>query len=68
MAKCELCDKSGQSGNNVSHSKRRTKTRWLANIKNTTIYVDGLPKKVKVCTRCLRTQYKLMAKGIPSHQ
>ena len=63
MARCELCLKSGQSGNNVSHSKRRTRTRWSANVQRATIYVDGAPKRVKICTRCLRSQYKVLAKG-----
>ncbi|MCH8109869.1 MAG: 50S ribosomal protein L28 [Chloroflexi bacterium] len=58
MARCDICNKSGQSGNNVSHSKRHTRTRWMANIQKATIQVDGAPRKVKICTRCLRTQYK----------
>ena len=61
MAKCDICQKSGQSGNNVSHSKRHTRTRWLANVHKATIYVKGEPKRVKICTRCLRTQHKAPA-------
>ena len=45
MAKCEICAKAGQSGNNVSHSKRRTKRRWAANVQNMTIYQGGVSKK-----------------------
>ena len=63
MARCEVCNKSGQSGNNVSHSKRRTRTRWLANVHKSTIYVDGEAKVVNICTRCLRTQYKAVSKA-----
>ena len=62
MARCEVCLKSGQSGNNVSHSKRRTKTRSSANVHKATIYVNGAPKRVRICTRCLRTQYKAATK------
>ncbi len=58
MAKCEICAKAGQSGNNVSHSKRRTKRRWAANVQNMTIHQGGVSKKVSICTRCLRTHYK----------
>ena len=58
MARCEICLKSGQSGNNVSHSKRHTKTRWLANVQRATIYVNEAPRRVSICTRCLRTQTK----------
>ena len=63
MARCELCLKAGQSGNNVSHSKRRTRTRWFANVHRATIYVNGAPKRVKICTRCLRSQHKLATAG-----
>ncbi len=62
MARCDVCNKSGQSGNNVSHSKRRTRTRWLANVQRATIRVDGEPRRVKICTRCLRSHYKVTAK------
>ena len=63
MAKCEICSKTGMSGNNVSHSKRRTRTRWFANVHRATINVAGAPRRVKICTRCLRTQYKTATKG-----
>ena len=59
MAKCQLCGKGSQVGNNVSHSKRRTKTRWLPNIHQATVIVDGAARRMKVCTRCLRSQHKV---------
>ena len=55
MARCEACLKSGQSGNNVSHSKRRTRTHWSANVQKATIIVDGGPRRMNLCTRGLRT-------------
>ncbi|HAE32489.1 MAG: 50S ribosomal protein L28 [Chloroflexi bacterium] len=58
MAICAICNKSGQSGNNVSHSKRRTRTRWSVNIQKATVEINGVTQKANVCTRCLRTQYK----------
>ncbi|HAL47547.1 MAG: 50S ribosomal protein L28 [SAR202 cluster bacterium] len=63
MARCEICSKAGQSGNNISHSKRHTRTRWFANVHRATIYVDGAPRKVNICTRCLRTQIKAVTQG-----
>ena len=57
--KCHVCGKAGMSGNNVSHSKRRTKTRFEANVHKQTVSVDGHLGRVKVCTRCLRTMHKL---------
>ncbi|MCK4331857.1 MAG: 50S ribosomal protein L28 [Dehalococcoidia bacterium] len=57
--KCDLCGKTVSFGNQVSHSKQHTKRRWLPNIQPTTIVVDGKPKRLNLCTRCLRSQHKL---------
>jgi large subunit ribosomal protein L28 len=46
----------------VSHSKRRTNRDFLPNIHRMTITIDGQAKKVNLCTRCLRTQYKISKK------
>ena len=56
--RCELCLKSGMSGNNVSHSNRHTKTRFKANVHKQTLFQDGKSVKVKICTRCLRSLHK----------
>lgn len=37
---------------------RHTKRVWLPNIHPVTVYVDNKPKKMNLCTRCLRTQQK----------
>jgi large subunit ribosomal protein L28 len=58
MAKCEICGKTPQFGHNVSHSMRHTNRQFRANIQQTTVVVDGQARKVKVCTRCLRTLNK----------
>lgn len=63
MAKCALCLKAGQSGYNISHSKRHTRKRWVANIQRATIYPGGVAKEVNICTRCLRTQSKSTTKA-----
>ncbi|MBI4198996.1 MAG: 50S ribosomal protein L28 [Chloroflexi bacterium] len=59
MAKCQVCGKSGQFGHNVSHSKRRTNTRWLANIHRARLAQDGQVRGVRLCTRCLRTYHRV---------
>ena len=59
MAKCELCGKAGHSGHNVSHSKRRTKTRFKVNMQKSTVMVDGQRRKMSLCTRCMRTLSKM---------
>ncbi|MFC2029510.1 50S ribosomal protein L28 [Chloroflexota bacterium] len=58
MAKCEKCGKTPSFGHSVSHSSHKTKRMWKANIQKTTVYVDGLPQRMKLCTRCIRTLNK----------
>ena len=52
---CEVCGKGTLNGNNVSHSNRKGKREWAPNVQRTRILVNGTPKKVDVCTRCLRS-------------
>ena len=59
---CDLCGKSPQFGHNVSHSKRRTNRDFLPNVHRSTVVIDGQTQKLNLCTRCLRTQYKLSQK------
>jgi len=56
--KCELCSKIGAFGRNVSYSKRSTPTRFLPNIQRVTVVIDGQSRKMKLCTRCLRSLHK----------
>ncbi|AOT68409.1 MULTISPECIES: 50S ribosomal protein L28 [Geosporobacter] len=52
---CDVCGKGRLSGNNVSHSNRHTRRVWSANIKKVKAVVNGSPKRISVCTRCLRS-------------
>ena len=55
MAKCEICDKGVTFGIQVSHSHRRSNRTWKPNVKRVKAVVNGTPKHVYVCTRCLRS-------------
>ncbi|HHV97492.1 MAG TPA: 50S ribosomal protein L28 [Clostridiaceae bacterium] len=55
MARCYVCEKGTVFGNNVSHSVRRTPRTWKPNIRKIKAIVDGTPKSIYVCTRCLRS-------------
>ena len=55
MAKCEFCDKSISFGIKVSHSHRRSNRTWKPNVKRVKAIVDGSPRRVYACTRCLRS-------------
>ena len=54
MAKCQVCGKGPSTGNNVSNSQRRTKRTWQPNLQRVRALVDGSPKRIKVCTSCLK--------------
>jgi ribosomal protein L28 len=36
---------------------------WMPNIQKATVVVDGVPKQLNVCTKCLKTQQKLATQG-----
>lgn len=55
MAKCDICGKGVVFGNNVSHSNRKTNRAWKPNVRRVKAIVDGTPKSVYVCSRCLRS-------------
>jgi large subunit ribosomal protein L28 len=55
---CDICGKKNQTGCNVSHSKRHTHRIWAPNVHSAVLVVDGARKRLKVCTRCLRTYQK----------
>lgn len=58
MAHCQVCGKIGGFGHNVSHSKRRTNTRWMPNVHRATMVIKGERVRVNACTRCIRNQFK----------
>ncbi|MBI4340267.1 MAG: 50S ribosomal protein L28 [Chloroflexi bacterium] len=58
MAVCQVCSKNGQFGHNVSHSKVATNRRFLPNIHQVKLEMDGRMQRVSLCTRCLRTHQK----------
>ena len=52
---CEVCGKKPVAGNNVSHANNVTKRRWLPNIQSVRAVVDGTVRRIRVCTRCIRS-------------
>ena len=55
MAKCDVCGKGVVFGNQVSHSHRRSNRAYKPNVKRVKAVVNGTPKHIYVCTRCLRS-------------
>lgn len=42
-------------GNNVSHANNKTRRRWLPNLQQVRARLNGAVKRIRVCTRCLRS-------------
>ena len=55
MAKCSCCGKGVTFSIKVSHSHRRSNRTWNPNVKRVKAIVDGSPKYIYACTRCLRS-------------
>jgi large subunit ribosomal protein L28 len=66
VARCDVCAKTTGFGRNIRHKHSgrwerkapRTNRTFKANIQNKTFVVDGVPIRVKICTRCLRSTLK----------
>lgn len=58
MAKCEICEKSLSHGNKLSitrsHISKRTTRTWKPNLRKVKAIVNGEPKRITVCAKCLR--------------
>ena len=51
---CDVCGKKPRFGMRLSHSHRRTKRRWNPNVQRVRAVVNGAPKRIHVCTSCLK--------------
>ncbi len=52
---CYICKKGRMHGNKISHSNRHSRRAWLPNLRKVRAMVDGSPRRIQVCTRCLRS-------------
>ena len=56
MAKrCEICNKGTVSGRSISHAHNVTRRTWEPNLQTVRALIDGTSRKIRVCTRCLRS-------------
>ena len=57
MAKqCEICGKGTVFGRNVSHAHNVTPRRFEPNLQSVRAVVNGGVQRMRVCTRCIRSQ------------
>ncbi|MEG1535515.1 MAG: 50S ribosomal protein L28 [Clostridia bacterium] len=53
---CAICSKGQLTGNKVSHSNRKYKRAWGANVQKVRVAKqNGSAENIYVCTRCLRS-------------
>ena len=55
---CAICGKGQTSGNNVSHSNRKTRRTFEANVQKVSVEVDGKSTNQYLCTKCIKTSKK----------
>ena len=54
--RCDICGKGPQFGNRVSHAHNVTHRRFNPNLQKIRAKLDnGTHRRVRVCTRCLRS-------------
>lgn len=51
---CEICGKKPNFGNTISHAHNLVKRRWNPNLQVIRANMNGVVKKVKICTSCLK--------------
>ena len=61
--RCDICGKGPQFGNRVSHAHNVTGRRFNPNLRRVRSAIAGVQRKVRVCTRCLRSG--LVTKPVP---
>ena len=55
---CNICGKGQATGNNVSHSNRKTRRTFKVNVQKISYVEDGKETNGYVCARCIRTLKK----------
>ncbi len=68
--KCEVCGKGTTHGRSIQHQHSgkwyrkapKTNKPVYANVHKTTIYENGVPRRISICTRCLRTRNRVVAR------
>jgi large subunit ribosomal protein L28 len=54
-AVCDICGKVPSFGHNKPWSKKKTLRRWNPNIQKVHAVVNGTPKRLHVCTGCIKS-------------
>jgi large subunit ribosomal protein L28 len=52
---CQTCGKAAQKAHKVSHSNIKTRKWQEPNLQTVRAMVDGRVRRIRVCTRCIRS-------------
>jgi len=52
---CEICGKGPIAGHNVSHANNKTPRRWYPNLQRVRAVVNGVVRRMRVCTQCIKS-------------
>ncbi len=52
---CDICGKGPRFGHNVSHANNKTGRRWYPNLQRLRVLVNGQPRRIRVCTQCIKS-------------
>ena len=54
--RCEICGKGPVVGRTVSHAHNVRPRRFEPNLQTVRAIIDGASRRIRVCTRCLRSR------------
>jgi len=52
---CAICGKGPTFGHHVSNANNKTTRRWYPNLQTVRAMVDGVPRRIRVCAQCLKS-------------
>jgi len=52
---CEVCGKGPRFGNQISHAHNVSQRIWYPNLQSVRVILKGARKRIRICTRCLRS-------------
>ena len=52
---CDVCGRGPVFGHRISHAHNLTNRRWDVNLQTVRAVVNGAPKKIRVCTSCIKS-------------
>jgi large subunit ribosomal protein L28 len=61
---CAICKKGIGRGNKISHAHNVSRRTWKPNLQRVRAVVDGRTKHLRVCTRCLRSNFVQKAPAV----